>query len=223
MIVPIIISNLHSPRNFMFAFLKRAINKLRRPAINQQLQAHLTNHEMSVISSNCNGALILHDLNQQFRSPFVNLYLEPSDFIRYLENMAHYNEQSLTFETSDKPYPVGKLDDIRLHFMHYHSEAEAKSKWEARLKRINLDNLFIMMTDRDGATYQDLVNFDRLPFKHKVVFTHKPYPKLASAVYIQGFEQDNQVGDLYAFSGWNGKKYYDQFDYVSWFNQAEKA
>jgi len=26
------------------------------------------------------------------------------------------------------------------------------------------------------------------------------------------------VGDLYEFSGWLGKKYYDQFDYVSWFN-----
>ncbi|MBF1223158.1 MAG: DUF1919 domain-containing protein, partial [Haemophilus influenzae] len=40
-----------------------------------------------------------------------------------------------------------------------------------------------------------------------------------SAFYIKGFENENEVGDLFTFSGWNGEKYYDQFDYVSWFNQ----
>lgn len=204
----------------MFSRFKRAVNKFQRMRINQQLQQRLTNHSMSVIASNCNGALILHDLHEPFRSPFVNLYVEPSDFVRYLANLDDYNAQPLTFEESDKPYPVGKLADIRLHFMHYHSQAEAKQKWETRLKRLNLDNLFIIMTDRDGATYQDLVNFDRLPFKNKVLFTHQPYPELASAFYIHGFEKQAQVGDLFEFSGWNGKKYYDQFDYVSWFNQA---
>ena len=107
--------------------------------------------------------------------------------------------------------------------MHYRNAQEAKEKWETRLKRINLDNLFIIMTDKDspqGVSYEELEAFDRLPFKNKVVFTHKPYPQLASAVYIPGFEQEDQVGDLFAFSGWNGKKYYDQFDYVTWFNQG---
>ena len=78
------------------------------------------------------------------------------------------------------------------------------------------------MTDKDGTvgvTYEDLVAFDNLPFKNKVVFTNKPYPGLASAFYIKGFEQETQVGDLFDFSGWNGAKYYDQFDYVAWFNQ----
>ncbi|PRI53509.1 hypothetical protein BVZ80_01249B, partial [Haemophilus influenzae] len=41
-----------------------------------------------------------------------------------------------------------------------------------------------------------------------------------SAYYIKGFEKQNQVGDIFEFSGWNGKKYYDQFDYVKWFNQS---
>ncbi len=56
-------------------------------------------------------------------------------------------------------------------------------------------------------------------YPNKVVFTHKPYPELKSAFYIKGFENENEVGDLFTFSGWNGEKYYDQFDYVSWFNQ----
>jgi len=176
---------------------------------------------MSVIASNCNGALILHDLGEQFRSPFVNLYLEPTDFVKYLQNMTAYNQMELGFITTDKPYPVGKLSDITIHFMHYHSEQEAKAKWKERLQRLNLDNLFIIMTDRDGCTEQDLQDFDQLPFKHKVVFTHKPYPEIKSSFYIKGFEKQGQVGDLFEFSGWNGQKYYDQFDYVSWFNAIQ--
>lgn len=155
---------------------------------------------------------------EAFRSPFVNLYLSPTDFLRYLNNLSHYVNAELTFEPSSQPYPVGKLDDLTIHFMHYHSEEEAKTKWMARTKRINWDNLFIIMTDRDGCTYQDLQAFEQLPFKNKVAFTHKPYPELTSTFYIKGFENQKQVGDLFAFSGWCGEKYYDQFDYVTWFN-----
>ena len=192
----------------LFSKFRSAINKLQRKAINKTYQKRLTNQGMSVISANCVGAFILHDLNQPFNSPFVNLYLDPSDFVQFIQ--------------TEKPYPVGLLDDLKVHFMHYHSEQEAKEKWEARSHRLDFDNLFIMMTDKDGgkgAKYEDLQAFDNLPYPNKVVFTHKPYPELKSAFYIKGFENENEVGDLFTFSGWNGEKYYDQFDYVSWFNQ----
>jgi len=204
---------------FMFSSVKRKINHLFRKGINYALRKRLTNHQMSIISSNCNGALILHDLDEQFRSPFVNLYLDPADFIKYLQNPAFYQQQTLQFEHTERHYPVATLGDIRLYFVHYHSEQEAREKWQQRSARINWDNLFIMMTARDGFTEADLQAFDALPYSHKVVFVHKPYPEIKSAVYIRGFEQQNQVGDLYEYSGWFGKKYYDQFDYVSWFNQ----
>ena len=206
----------------LFSKFRSAINKLQRKAINQTYQKRLTNQGMSVISANCVGAFILHDLNQPFNSPFVNLYLDPSDFVRYLQNIEFYQAQPLQFIQTEKSYPVGLLDDLKVHFMHYHSEQEAKEKWEARSQRLDFDNLFIMMTDKDGgkgAKYEALQAFDNLPYPNKVVFTHKPYPELKSACYIKGFENENEVGDLFTFSGWNGEKYYDQFDYVSWFNQ----
>ncbi|EGY32831.1 bicyclomycin/multidrug efflux system [Aggregatibacter actinomycetemcomitans serotype e str. SC1083] len=206
----------------LFSKIKGAVNKFHRKSINRKLKNRLQNHGMSVLSSNCVGAFILHDLNEPFNSPFVNLYVKPRNFIRYLQNMPHYHQQTLVFKPADKPYPVGWLDDIPIHFMHYHSAQEAQEKWESRLKRLDSDNLFIVMTNKDGAegvTYQDLADFDNLPFKNKVVFTHKPYPELESAVYIKGFENETQVGDIFEFSGWNGEKYYDQFDYVAWFNK----
>ncbi|WP_439294150.1 DUF1919 domain-containing protein [Lonepinella sp. BR2882] len=203
----------------MFKKIQNVINKPFRLGINKSNQVRLKNSNFSVISSNCNSALILHDLHQPFNSPFVNLYLEPDDFIRYLSNIEYYKNQELTIVKGDKDYPVGQLADLRIYFVHYHSEQQAKQKWQERTKRINMDNLFIIMTDRDGCTYQHLQQFEALPFVHKVVFTHKPYPELKSAFYIKGFEQQDQVGDLFDYSGLLGKKYYDQFDYVSWFNQ----
>lgn len=201
--------------------IRSAINKIQRIFINRRLKSRLQNHGMTVISANCVGAFILHDLNEPFNSPFVNLYLSPNDFVRYLQNIKFYQRQSLTFIQSEKPYPVAKLADLKVHFMHYRNSQEAEQKWLARSARMNLDNLFIMMTDKDdtqGIAYEDLAAFDQLPFKNKVVFTRKPYPEFKSAFYIKGFEKQNQVGDLFTFSGWNGVKYYDQFDYVTWFN-----
>ncbi|OOF42763.1 DUF1919 domain-containing protein [Rodentibacter trehalosifermentans] len=208
----------------LFARFKNIVNQLQRKSINQKRKAQLKNHRMTVLSANCVGAFILHDLGEPFNSPFVNLYLSPKDFIRYLQNIDFYQQQSLEFIASSKKYPVGKLADIEIHFMHYHNEQEAREKWQIRSARINPDNLFIIMTDKDGTqgiAYEDLLAFDRLPFKNKVVFTHKPYPELSSTFYIKGFKGQNQVGDLFAFSGWNGVKYYDQFDYVAWFNQNQ--
>ena len=202
--------------------IRSAINKIQRIFINRRLKSRLQNHGMTVISANCVGAFILHDLNEPFNSPFVNLYLSPNDFVRYLQNIEFYQRQSLTFIQSEKPYPVAKLADLKVHFMHYRNSQEAEQKWLARSARMNLDNLFIMMTDKDdaqGIAYEDLAAFDQLPFKNKVVFTRKPYPEFKSAFYIKGFEKQNQVGDLFTFSGWNGVKYYDQFDYIAWFNQ----
>lgn len=125
---------------------------------------------------------MLHDLGLQFRSPFVNLYLSPSDFIAYLSDISHYQTLPLQFvENSGKPYPVGKLGDLTIHFMHYHSEQEAAEKWQERSKRIDFDNLFVILIERDGCDYQDLQAFDQLPFANKIVFTHKPYPELSSA------------------------------------------
>ena len=201
--------------------IRSAINKIQRIFINRRLKSRLQNHGMTVISANCVGAFILHDLNEPFNSPFVNLYLSPNDFVRYLQNIEFYQRQSLTFIQSEKPYPVAKLADLKVHFMHYRNSQEAEQKWLAHSARMNLDNLFIMMTDKDdaqGIAYEDLAAFDQLPFKNKVVFTRKPYPEFKSAFYIKGFEKQNQVGDLFTFSGWNGVKYYDQFDYVAWFN-----
>lgn len=195
-------------------------NQIVRNITNQTRRKKLQNTNFSVLSHNCTGGFMLHDLGQKFCSPFVNLYLSPADFIRYLKKIEHYRQQSLEF-INEKDYPVAKLDDLTLYFMHYHSEQEAAQKWHERTERMDLTNLFIIMTERDGCTYQDMQEFDTLPFPNKVLFTHRIYPDIKSGFMIKGFENQTEVGDLYEYTGFNGERYYDQFDFVSWFNQAK--
>lgn len=205
-------------------FYNNIIKSLRK-RINIRNSKQLKNKDFSLISSNCNGAFILHDLNLKFNSPTVNLFIYPSDFVKFVKNLEYYLECDLKFiKKEDRSYPVGKLDDIEIYFMHYKDEHEAEMKWKERVKRINFDNIFIMMTDRDGCSFEDLQEFDKLPYKNKVVFTHKEYPKIKSAFYVKGFENQNSVGDLFAYKNrFTGYKYYDDFNYIEWFNSKEIA
>ena len=197
------------------------LNNTLRKVKNKINQARLKNKDFSLIASNCNGAFILHDLGMRLNSPFVNLWIKPKDYMKLLQNLRFYLGCELDFvEEADIDYPIGLLDDVRIYFRHFETEEEAREKWTERSKRINFDNLFIMFTEKDGCTYQDLCDFDSLPYKNKVVFTHRPYPEFRSACYIKGWEAQGSVGLCYEFvNRYSWKKHYDAFDYVRWFNQ----
>ena len=161
----------------------------------------------------------MNDLGVKFNTPTVNLFLKPKDFNKFLLNFDKYINMDLEEEkVEDLKYPIGKLGDIKIYFQHYKSFEEAKVKWGERKKRVNLDNMFIMSTDRDGCTKEDIIQFDKLPYKNKVIFTHKIYPDIKSTFYIKGFENAGEVGVLSEFRGLTGMRYYDEFDYVKWFN-----
>lgn len=182
----------------------------------------LQNKNFSWLSSNCTGAIITHELSCRFNTPTVNLYIEPKDFIKFVQDLDGYQKKELSIDsilTREKGYPVGSLGDIKIYFVHYHTWEDAKEKWEKRYLRINKDNLFIMMSERDGCTYEDLIIFDHLPYNNKIVLTHRKYPEIRSAVYISGFENENQLGDVFRMRKvFSLTKYYDEFDFVEWLN-----
>ncbi len=196
------------------------INWRLRERINQRNRKKLLNTSFSLISSNCNGGFILHDLGLKFNSPFINLWIKPKDFIKILSDFQNYMDTPLCFIKEDGiDYPVGMLKDAKIYFMHYDTEAEAEAKWNERKQRINYDNLFVLFNDRDGCTYDDMIAFEKMPFENKIIFTNKQYPDIKSSFYIRGFENQDSVGNCFDYVPKGlGKKYYDQFDYVSWFN-----
>ena len=120
---------------------------------------------------------------------------------------------------SDRPYPVGTLGDITIYFMHYKSFEEAKAKWEERTTRINFDNLFFIMSEREGCTPTVAERFDRLPYRNKVLLTHLPMPQVGCAHFLAGFENASELGTVTDMKpGPWLRRYIDDFDYVKFLN-----
>lgn len=198
-------------------FLRLNIRKI---TLKKRIQS-LNNKNFTLISNNCNGGVLLHELGLRFNSPFVNLAINAVDYIKYLKNFNYYNTLELEFlDDTDKAYPVGKLGDLTIDFVHYESESEAKEKWKERSTRINKDNIFIILTEQDDCTFDCLKSFDNLPFENKVVFTHKHYPDIKSSVFVKKYA--NNPKGVYMFldfiNRFSIKRNYDVFDFVSWFN-----
>lgn len=196
-----------------------------RQALDRKNRQRLKNTDISIIASNCNGGIISHDLGLAFRSPFVNLWMKPGDFIKLVSNLEKYLQSDLAFISEEGiSYPVAMLIDVKIYFQHYRTEEEAETSWKKRVNRVDYDNLAIVFSDRDGCTYQMLQEFDRLPYDRKVVFTHKYYPEFQSAFYYECFAEKDEVGVLSDFENERLQiRYLDRYDYVALLNSSHKS
>ena len=191
-----------------------------RMALNAENKKRLSNRNFTILCNNCVGGVILHELGERFNSPTVNLFFGAEDYIKFLEKLDHYLGQTLVEAQSDKDYPVAKLDDITIYFMHYPSFDEAKRIWEKRTERINRDNLYVILVQQNGCTEELLKKFDELPYKHKLALTARPMPEIKCSYYISGSEQSNgDVMDLCKYKGkFTGRRWIDDYDYVGFLN-----
>lgn len=182
----------------------------------------LKNDHFSIISSNCSGTVIYSDLHLPYTSPTVNLSIGMNDFVKMVKNLRWYMEQEFTQIESKEKYPVGLLGGVQVNFIHYKTFEEAVQKWEERKKRINWDDLFIIGTDKDGCTLETIRDFERLPYKNKVIFTHVEYPEFPSSYYIKGFEKEEELGVIIYFRDrFLKRRYLDDFDYVRFLNGSD--
>ncbi len=201
--------------------LSKTYRALLRHKLNLKNRKHLTNHDFTLIASNCVGGVILHELGLRFDTPTVNLWFESEDYIKFLENMSDYLQYELVEIQTDYSYPVGLLKDIKIYFQHYANFQEAKAKWEERIKRIHWDNLYIMMVQREGCDDNMVARFNDLPYKRKVIFTAKSYPDCQSAFCIPDSEEETwEVMDLCRYkSRFTGRRWLDEYDYVGFLNR----
>lgn len=183
----------------------------------------LKNRDVSIISSNCSGAFIYYDLGMRYLSPTVNLSIEMNDFVKMVKDLRWYMEQELVELNEKSECPMGMLGDVKIYFIHYDSFKDAKTKWEERKKRINWDNIFIVGSEKDQCTYDTIKNFEQLPYKNKVIFTHKVYPEFSSAYCIKGFEEKEELGVITNFKDQILKRrYLDDFNYVEFLNHMRR-
>lgn len=186
---------------------------------NRKKRSRLKNTDFTIIASNCCGTVMYYDLGLPFLSPTINLNIGMEDFVRMVENLPWYMEQEIVEVKENASCPIGMLGDVRIEFVHYDAFEEAVQKWEERKKRINWDNLFIVGSEKCGCDLKTVERFDELLYKNKVIFTHVEYPKIKSAYYIKGFENEDEMGVLTNYKDSPLKRrYLDDFDYVSFLN-----
>ena len=179
----------------------------------------LRNNDFTVIASNCSGMFMYYDLELPYLTPTVNLSVEMNDFVKMVRNLRWYMEQEMVEVEGGSICPVGMLGDIKIHFIHYASFEEGANKWSERKKRMNWEKLFIVGSEKDGCTYETIEEFEELPYKNKVIFTHIEYPEFSSAFCIKGFENRDELGTITLFKDQGLKRrFLDDFDYVQFIN-----
>jgi uncharacterized protein (DUF1919 family) len=180
----------------------------------------------TIISNNCVGSIFYQLLNLPYNTPTIGLFFFAPCFVKFASNLREYLREDLVqIEESrytlgnikreaNHMYPLGKLGDIEIHFMHYASWDEALQKWTRRAKRIRFDNIFIISTDQELCNYSILKAFNQLPWPKKVCFTAKKY-ELESCVQIPYYANNDEVGNLVA----NYHLFNNCFDFVRWFDE----
>lgn len=81
----------------------------------------------------------------------------------------------------------------------------------------NINNLYIIMYERDGITTEDILKLQERPCKNKIVLSEHSHPEIDYLVKIKPTNRVN--GKQYLDHDWLGFRTFEmQFDYVKWLN-----
>lgn len=168
-------------------------NKIYIPLTCKKRSTYLKTKNFTIISNNCWGGTVYEAYDLPKGSPTVGMFFIAKDYIEFLSDLKGYIGGKLVFikpeesrwkemteVSGDKRfghYPVGVLSNgkntIEIFFLHYHSEQEARDKWERRINRINWNKILVKFNDQNGCTETEVEKFMLLPFKNKLFFTCK--------------------------------------------------
>ena len=161
-----------------------------------------------IIANNCLGSKIYQILKIQYNTPFVGLFIQPNCFVKLAINFEHYIRQPLRFserskyekynsnEQSGTPYPLGLLDDVEIHFLHYNNENIAATKWRERCSRIDKDSLYYTMVADETAEPKIIIKYLKQVKAPRVCLHNKRNLRLPGSFYIPPV--NGKMGNLYS-------------------------
>lgn len=172
----------------------------------------LKKKDFTIISNNCFGGWVYRIFGLEYQSPTIGLFIMPKDYLKFINNLEYYiNDCKLKFINCEQSkyydywikrekrfgkYPIGVLDDIEIHFLHYSSEDEAKLKWKRRSQRINWNNIIIKFSDQNGCTQKELKEFSKYnKFKKRLCFVANKENCFLDFIYVKEFKKDGYVID----------------------------
>ncbi|MDE7069730.1 MAG: DUF1919 domain-containing protein [Alistipes sp.] len=205
----------------------RLLHELRR----FRLSAQLHEREWSILSSDCVGGVMAHDLRLRFDSPTVNLFFDSNEgFVDYVAGLDYYRDAELlacgaALRGDGREYPVARLagdgehPEVVLHFLHYRTFEEAARKWRERSRRLRPERLCVVMHVKE-LDRSLLDRFAALPVVRKVILGY-PASELEHPLFFKVSSLARfEPGRLLRYAGITGRRYLDDFDYVAFLNDG---
>lgn len=187
----------------------------------------LKNKDFTMISNNCFAGWVYRIYNLPYLTPTVGLFIMPKDYIKFVNNLKHYMCIKLEFIKPEESkykedisarderfgkYPIGLLEDIEIHFLHYKTKEEAEEKWERRKKRINWNNIIIKFSEQNGATKEDIENFCNIKeYVNKICFVARDVSKMDGTIQVKEFRKCGYMVD----DMWYATKYIKLTKYLN--------
>ncbi len=181
--------------------IKNIFIKINNKLEKRKLRKKLNSTDFSIISNNCWGSFVYQKYGLPYKSPTAGVYILGHDFVKLCKDWDRYFNSKLEFIPwemasyhyaliNEIPYPVAKLDDIEIYFMHYPSEEVAAEKWYRRVERINPDHIIFKLSQREECSREDIEEFMKLPLKHKVCFAYDEVPGTIHVPELKGLIGD---------------------------------
>jgi len=140
-----------------------------------------------IISNNCWGGAVYQWLDRQYNTPFIGMGIKGECYLKIVSNFDYYMNTAIKFSKQSKypdrkiNYPLGIIDDVEIHFTHFKTEEEAKTKWERRISRMleetNINNYVFKICNSWDVDENMFKKFHQLPYKNKISFTIHDYSK----------------------------------------------
>lgn len=162
-------------------------------------------------------------------SPTIGLFFLSDDYLKFISNLRHYVKETLVFISPEEThyankvkdfcddfgnYPIGRLIDVDIHFLHYTSENEAREKWSRRCQRINWNKLIIKNSMQNLWSDEIAYKFDEINEPNKILFETKKF-NLSSTTEIM-FTDDIKYG----FTRNEGETYRKYMNILKYINNA---
>lgn len=175
----------------------------------------------TIISNNCTGGAVLHELGMEFRTPTINLQILPEDYTRFCVNLREYMAEELyladivgRYERNEKltkmfggipDMPMGTIGDILVCFQHYATFDEAKAKWDERKAKIDYDHIGYIFHARGEEYKAEAAAFLALDLSNKLCITQDFEIPGSVRMDGEGFEAVNdklRIVQAYDYRGW---------------------
>lgn len=176
----------------------------------------------TIISNTCLGGLLYSNLFLPFRSPFINMSIEPEKYILLLKNFSQILDSDLQFSSKPDVFRCMMANlkinnfDVPVSLPHSQNFDIALADWNRRIKRIDFENLIVLMVLPTENDYKIAEEFSVLPFDYKYCFTAKDY-NIDSCVHVKGYNEikHSEYGCLTAYLH---KSLYGDFQGIRPFN-----